>query len=162
MPQDVPKPIAFVPVSPPLDAQRACREARFAEPGERRNRYSLPASLESTSPVGYRVRPSLSEGDVRAALALLAMDRPERFAAPQPIAERELFEEVSLGILSSRQSTNYRGFRQVTLGPGDSETAAGILSGLGGLEAPVLQGASYTHIVLPDMAIPGGESIGIP
>ena len=65
-----------------------------------------------------------------------------------PPTEQALFEEVSLGVLSSRQSTNYRGFRQVTLGPADSARAAGLLDRLSGREGPALSHATHTHLVL--------------
>ena len=98
--------------------------------------------------MGYRTRPSLSVEDAEAALKLLSMSRPSAFAPAQPVSDGELFEECSLGILVSRQSTNYRGHREVVLGPKDSAEAADLLRGLQGIEAPVLDGASHTHIVL--------------
>lgn len=142
------KPIELVRIPAPLPDQRASRGARFAVEGEKRDRYSLPESLESSSPVGYRTRPSLSEDEARVALSLLSMPRPTAFSAGPAPTEQELFEESALGVLSSRQSTNYRGLRQVTLGPQDSAALTQLLSGLRHAEAPALQGASHTHIVL--------------
>lgn len=143
-----PKPIELVQIDPPAPEHRAHRAARFAEEGERRNRYHLPKSLSSTSPVGYRSRPTLTSEEGADALKLLAMDRPSGFAAAKPVPEGELFDECSLGILVSRQSTNYRGHREVVLGPEDSQRVATLMRGMQGVEAPVLDGASHTHIVL--------------
>ena len=142
------KPVAFVPVPPPPLAQRACRGARFAAEGDKRDRYSLPERLESPSPVGYRTRPSLDREDCARGLALLSLARPTAFVPGPSPTEQELFEECALGLLSSRQSTNFLGHRQVSLGPADSATAAGLLRRLEHLEAPVLKGAAATHVVL--------------
>ena len=143
-----PKPIEQVQIAPPPPERRAQRGARFAEEGERRNRYHLPKSLSSSSPVGYRSRPTLSAQEGEDALKLLSMARPTGFAEAKPVAEGELFDECSLGILVSRQSTNYRGHREVVLGPEDSQRAAALLKELQGIEAPVLDGATHTHVVL--------------
>ena len=148
MSPSAPKPVSFIAVPPPPPDQRVQRGARFAPEGARRDRYSLPARLQSGSPVGYRTRVSLTEEECTRGLALLSMDRPTAFVpGPSPV-EQELFEECALGVLSSRQSTNYRGHRQVTLGPSDSATAATLLRRLSHLDAPVLKGAAYTHVVL--------------
>jgi hypothetical protein len=143
-----PKPVELVQIAPPAQERRAKRSACFAEEGERRNRYHLPKSLASSSPVGYRSRPTLSPEEGVDALKLLSMARPTAFAEAKPVAEGELFDECSLGILVSRQSTNYRGHREVVLGPEDSQRAATLLKGMQGLEAPALDGATHTHIVL--------------
>lgn len=147
-----PKPLELIAVEPPSPQQRARRDARFALPGEKRSRYSLPTALESGSPVGYRTRVGLSEAEGRAALQLLALSAPTGFGPIAPVSERELFEESSLGILSSRQSTNYRGHRQLSFGPDDSKTIAGILRSLSGIdgggEGAVLDDACYTHVIL--------------
>lgn len=140
------KPIEPVLITPPANPAR--RDATFAPPGERRTRYSLPTSLETTSPVGYRTRVSLTEDEVTDALALLSMERPTAFLKPIEISEQELFEESSLGVLTARQSTNFQGHRQVSFGPKDSERIAHILRSLRHLEAPVLDNAACTHIVL--------------
>lgn len=124
------------------------RDASFAAPGERRTRYSLPNTLQTASPVGYRTRVSLTKEEADKALALLSLERPTGFAPPQTVTEGELFEECSLGILTARQSTNYRGHRQVTFGPRDSERIAHILRSLRHLDGAVLDAAAYTHVVL--------------
>lgn len=141
------KPLDVVPIDPP-PAPRPRRDARFAGPGERKTRYTLPEALRSASPVGYRTRLPMTREQAEAALRLLAMPRPTGFAPVQPIREGELFEECALGVLSARQSTNYRGFRQVTLGPERQAEICALLRGLDGLEAPPLDGASHTHLVL--------------
>jgi hypothetical protein len=149
-----PKPLELITVAPPPPEQRLRRDARFALPGEKRSRYSLPTALESGSPVGYRTRVGLSEAEGQAALQLLALSAPTGFGPIAPVSEGELFEESSLGILSSRQSTNYRGHRQLSFGPDDSKTIAGILRSLSGAggegagEGAVLDDASYTHVIL--------------
>jgi len=142
-------PVTLVPVpAPPVD-QRVRRNARLPDEGEKPNRYHLPRGLESGSPVGYRTRLPLREDEVAAAARLLSLPRPTTFVPDAaPPSEQALFEEVSLGVLSSRQSTNYRGFRQVTLGPADSARAAGLLDRLAGREGPVLSHATHTHLVL--------------
>ena len=151
-PDTQPKPLELVTVEPPPSAQRARRDARFALPGERRTRYSLPTALESGSPVGYRTRVALTREQGQAALSLLCLQPPTGFAAPKPVPESELFEEAALGVLSSRQSTNYRGHRQVSFGPDDSRTIATLLRGLSGIDGPgegsVLDDAAYTHVIL--------------
>jgi hypothetical protein len=108
--------------------------------------------LESGSPVGYRSRIGLSRAEGQAALALLSLEAPTGFAAPEPVTEAELFDEAALGILSSRQSTNYRGHRQISFGPDESRTIAGILREMSGIHGPgegeVLDQAAYTHVIL--------------
>ncbi|MDP6943001.1 MAG: hypothetical protein QF464_02530 [Myxococcota bacterium] len=143
-----PKPVELVKIAPPLPERRVRRDAVFASDGERRNRYHLPKSLDSHAPVGYRTRPNLTAEEGEAALRLLAMTRPTGFAAPAGVRERALFEECALGIMVARQSTNYRGHREVVLGPEDSGQVAEILRGLDGIEAPVLDGSTHTHVVL--------------
>lgn len=144
-----PKPLQVVTIPPPPPEQRARRGATFAAEGEKKGRYHLPRGLQSTSPVGYRTRLSLSVAEAQEALLLLSMAPPSAFVAPDPVTEVELFEESSLGILRARQSTNFRGHRQVTLGPGRSAQVAEILRGMVGIEGePVLDGAAYTHLLL--------------
>lgn len=142
------KAVDFVPIPPPPEAQRACRGAGFAPEGRKRTRYDLPESLESSSPIGYRTRISLSVEEARAALGLLSLPRPEAFVGGGLPTEPELFEELSLGLISARQSTNFRGHRQVTLGPADSTRAAALLQRLDAREGPVLEGARLTHVGL--------------
>ncbi|MCB9740688.1 MAG: hypothetical protein H6747_15600 [Deltaproteobacteria bacterium] len=147
-PGAAPKGLEVVPISPPPAAQRRQREARFVEEGGKRDRYSLPQSLESTSPVGYRTRVSLDRDEAEQAMQLLSLARPTRFTPGAQVREGELFEASSLGILVSRQSTNYRGQRQVTFGPEDSARVAHLLRSLDEREADVLDNAAYTHVVL--------------
>ncbi len=142
------KPIDVVRIQPPPAAQRVRREARFAGPGEKPNRYTLPGKLDSASPVGFRTRVPLTPEEAETALRLLALDRPTGFVETRPVTEQALFEEASLGVLSARQSTNFRGFRQVTLGPGSARKVEALLRELRGAEAPPLEGAAYVHLVL--------------
>lgn len=143
-----PKGLEVVAITPPPVEQRVVRNARFAAEGEKKTRYTLPQGLESASPVGYRTRISMTEEEASQALRLLSLKRPSAFVAePEPVTEQALFEESALGIMLARQSTNYRGHKQVTLGPEDSEKAAELLRQMGGVEAPVLDHAGYTHVV---------------
>ncbi|WP_375767243.1 hypothetical protein NR798_37005 [Archangium gephyra] len=144
----VSKPLELVTIPAPPPESRVRRDARFATSGEKRTRYHLPESLESSSPVGYRTRVSLSREEASTLLSLLSLPRPSRFVPGPAPTERELFEECSLGVLSARQSTNFRGQREVLLGPKDSEQAAALLRRMGRKEAPVLDGAAFTHVVL--------------
>ena len=105
------KPVQLIPIPLPPADQRRCRDARFAADGERRNRYHLPASLESASPVGYRRRLPLTQDEADQASSLLSLEPPEAFVPGPPPTEGELFEEAALGLLTARQSTNYRGHR---------------------------------------------------
>ena len=105
------QPLEVVTIPPPPVEQRVRRDARFAAEGDKRTRYSLPNSLESASPVGYRVSVPLSPTEAAEVLPLLALERPSAFVEPDPVTEGELFEESSLGLISARQSTNYRGAR---------------------------------------------------
>ena len=148
-PAEPPKPLLTVPVEPPPAAQRARRDARFVAAGEKANRYTLPSRLESTSPLGYRTRAPMTHAQADEAMQLLALERPAAFVpATAPVTEQALFEEATLGVLSSRQSTNYRGFRQVTFGPEASARIGHLLRSLRHREAPVLDDAAYTHVVL--------------
>lgn len=142
------KPVEPVLIEPPPAPQRVRRAARFPGDGERKTRYSLPKRLDSSSPVGYRERVSLTAEEAAEVLPLLSMERPTGFGPASEVTEQALFEECALGVLSSRQSTNFRGFRQVTLGPGRSSEVAGILGDLHAREAEPLAGATHTHIVL--------------
>ncbi len=134
-------------IEPPPAEQHVARGADFPVVGEKPSRYTLPEKLRSTSPVGYRVRQSLTRDETDEALELLSIERPEAFVDASGPSEGELFDECSLGILSSRQSTNFRGHHQVTLGPDKSEEVARLLGNLGKRTAPVLDGATHTHIV---------------
>ena len=132
-----------IPLSPP--EQQVARNAAFAAEGEARNRYHLPSGLASPSPVGYRKRLALTQEEAASAAALLALEPPSAFVDGAAPTEAELFDEAALGVLSARQSTNFRGQRQVTLGPEDSAALAGILRAAG---APALDNARYTHVAL--------------
>ena len=137
-----------VTIPPPPAEQRVRRDACFAAEGDKRTRYSLPTALESASPVGYRMRLPMSREEAAEVLPLLSLERPTAFARADPVTERELFEESSLGLLAARQSTNYRGQQQVVLGPEHSAEVARLLRELKGLEAPVLDDAAYTVLAL--------------
>lgn len=140
------KRVQTVLIDPPDNPVR--REAHFAGEGERKTRYSMPNYLDSPSPVGYRTRVGLSADEADRALGLLSMQRPTAFDKPVPVTEEELFEECSLGVMTARQSTNYRGHRQITFGPKKSQRLAHFLGSLSDREAPVLDNASHTHVVL--------------
>lgn len=140
------KAIEVVTIAPPVQRQR--RQIRAAAPGEKRSRYSLPSSLDSASPVGYRTRLALTKAQARQGLALLALPRPTQFDAAAAVTEGELFEEASLGVLSSRQSTNFSGHRQMTFGPETSAQIGHLLRSLLYREAEVLDQVAYTHVVL--------------
>ena len=142
-----PKELYPTEIQPPAQEERAKRLASFAAPGERKNRYTLPDGLQSNSPIGYRKRMPLTESEVDEALTLLSLERPSAFVECEGPTEQELFEECSLGVLASRQSTNFRGHQQVTFGPEDSAEIASLMKELGHLDAPVLDHAAYTHVV---------------
>lgn len=142
------KRLEVVQIQPPKAEQLAQRDARFAAADERRDRYHLPTSLESSSPVGYRTRHSMTRDEAQEALALLSLERPTAFEpGADSITEGELFEESALGILTARQSTNYRGHRQTTLGPEDSAQILEQLRALKHLEATPLAHATHTHLI---------------
>jgi hypothetical protein len=143
-----PKALQVVPIEPPPPRLRATRAAAFPADGERGTRYTLPRELETGSPVGYRTRVPLSRAEAEVCLPLLSMGRPTAFAPGPPVSEQAFFEEASLGVLSARQSTNFRGHLQTSFGPEDSARIAHLLRGLQGLEAEPLDDAAYTHIVL--------------
>ncbi len=98
--------------------------------------------------VGYRTRIPFTVEEAEEALGLLSMPRPTGFAETATVSEQALFEECALGVLSARQSTNFRGLKQVTFGAGRSAEIAALLRQLKGREAEPLQGASYTHLVI--------------
>jgi hypothetical protein len=144
-----PKFLEVVPIPPPAPELRAQRRAAFAGPGEHANRYTLPARLDSASPVGFRTRVAISSAEARQIMPLLSLERPSAFApATAPVTEEALFEEASLGVLSSRQSTNFRGQRAAVLGPDDSREVTALLAGCRELAAPALTGATHTWLVL--------------
>jgi len=142
------KPLDVHTISPPPPEKRVRRNAQWPAPDTRPNRYTLPSTLQSGSPVGYRTRQALTQEEARAAMVLLSLPRPEGFVSSGSVEEQALFDECSLGVLSSRQSTNFRGHRQVTLGPEDSKEVAALLGEMSSLESTVLDGACHTHVVL--------------
>ncbi|MEC7986743.1 MAG: hypothetical protein VX278_16365 [Myxococcota bacterium] len=141
-------PISIIPITPPPPEQHRKREAFWAKEGEKRNRYHLPTELQSRSPIGYRTRVALTKEEADQISFLFSLEAPQSFVKSDPIFENELFDEASLGIVSSRQSTNFQGHRQYTFGPEKSKEIASILHQLDGREGPVLDHAAYTHIVL--------------
>ena len=85
------------PIEPPVRKERAKRLARFAEPGERKNRHTCPTVSILLS---HRV-PQTNDTDrseIEQALMLLSLKRPTAFIPSEPPTEQELFEECSLGI----------------------------------------------------------------
>jgi hypothetical protein len=143
------KPIDLVPITPPPEAERVRRGARFAEPGEKRSRYTLPESLVSSSPVGFRTRVSLDPDEANTLLQVASLPAPTAFVPAEPITEQRLFEEASLSVLLARQSTNFRGFRDVIVGGDDADRIAVLLRRLRpGAASAVLDGASHCHVVL--------------
>lgn len=146
--EDQAKSLEVRTIAPPQQDRIVCREARFVTPNEKKTRYHLPSELDSASPVGFRTRLNLTQDEAAQALRLLSLSRPAAFVEGPAVTEQELFEEVSLGVLTSRQSTNYRGHRQVSFGPKGSAEIAGLLNGMVGGAVPVLSGAAMTHIVL--------------
>ena len=73
------KPVQIVTISPPPPEQRVQRQARFASPDDKKTRYSLPWSLQSHSPVGYRERLPMTRAQAEQAAALLSLERPTAF-----------------------------------------------------------------------------------
>ncbi|MEE2959335.1 MAG: hypothetical protein VYA34_01220 [Myxococcota bacterium] len=145
--ETTPKELYPVKLDAPPASQRFKRDASFAQAGSKKNRYTLPDELNSHSPVGYRTRISLSESEVEEALGLLALSRPTAFETTDSPTEQELFEECSLGVLSSRQSTNFRGHQQVTFGPKDSAKITRLLRKMEGGNVEALDNATHTHVV---------------
>jgi hypothetical protein len=141
-------PITLIPIPLPPPEQQVNRNATFVAAGEKRNRYHLPEHLDSPSPVGYRKRLPLTETQAAEAATLLSLEPPSAFVTPDPVSEQALFEEAALSILSSRQSTNFKGHRQYSFGPQDSQEIATLLTKLKGIERPISGSAAYTHIVI--------------
>jgi len=142
------KRVVPVPISPPPATQRVHRGARFSGENERKSRYTLPDGLSSGSPVGFRSRVSLTADETDLALSLLDLARPTGFVDGPPPTDGELFDESSLGVLSARQSTNFRGHRAVCLGSDDLPELERILRGLDHRDADILSGGSHAHVVL--------------
>jgi len=143
------KPVEVVTIKAPPVEERARRDARFVKDGEKKGRYTLPSSLDSSTPVGYRTRVSFTREEAEEIVTLLSLERPTEFLKEQTAPpEREIFEETSLGILSARQSTNYRGHRSTLVGPDEVGKLTSILNELQGLEAAPNPHAGYAQIVL--------------
>ena len=108
--------------------------------GRRRGVVSIRGFVELVEVVrdGELVGLHAPEEEAREAMRLLSLERPSRFVEAEPITEQELFEECATGVLSSRQSTNYRGQRQVSFGPEESAEIATLLRRLDHLDAEVL------------------------
>jgi hypothetical protein len=141
------KPLEVVPVAPPPHEQRVARRAQRYPEGVKRDRYALPDTLRSHSPIGYRARLSLSAAQADFAMRLLSLEPPAAFTGGPALLDQELFEESALGVLSSRQSTNFAGQRQRTFGPQESAQLTALLRRLKGGEG-ALEGACYTHVIL--------------
>lgn len=140
------KPVEAVLIPPPPESRK--RSMSFARTGEKKTRYSAPNELTSSCPVGYRQRVALTKKEAQQALQLLSLTRPTNFVEVETPREEELFEESSLGVMTARQSTNYRGHEQISLGPKESALLASLLEKLNGREAAVLSMASYSHVVI--------------
>lgn len=144
----VQKPIEVIEITPPPTEQIVSRVESFGSESDKRTRYSIPRGLESSSPVGYRHRINLTTEQAQQALSLLSLERPTAFEKEaDPVIEQELFEESSLGILSSRQSTNFTGHHQNTLGPEDSKAVSALLKQLQHLDGQPLDHATHTHVI---------------
>lgn len=137
--------VEVVPISLPPKKEQVKRNAQFAG-DKKKTRYHLPEALDTYSPVGYRTRVSFTEKEAAQLMPLLGLQRPDTFVASSEPTEQELFEESSLGVLSSRQSTNYLGHKQITLGLADSATMTDLLQKLN--PARPLKDPSHTHILL--------------
>lgn len=140
-------PLEVVTIAPPPEPQRVSRRAQRYPEGLKRDRYALPSALSSPSPIGYRSRLSLTEEEAQQALSLLSLTPPSHFVEGPALTDSDLFDEASLGVLSSRQSTNFYGQKQRTFGPDESATICALLKGMKGAEG-VREGAAYTHVVL--------------
>ena len=114
-------PVKLVAIAHPPETQVVNRNIQVASDTIKASRHTLPKSLKSSSPVGFRNRISLTEEEAQALSPLFSLRPPVAFEPPEPISEQALFEESTLGILSSRQSTNYKGLKQFTVGPKESQ-----------------------------------------
>ena len=142
------KPLELVTIPPPPEAQRVRRPTAFAKAGEKRSRYVLPTSLSTSSPVGFRTRLSLTRDEAQLLLKASSLPRPAAFVPAGPVTEARLFHESSLSVLVARQSTNFRGWRDVIVGGEDVVVVADLLRQIGTSNADVLDGASHVHVVL--------------
>ena len=142
------KPLELVTIPPPPPEQHVRRPTAFAKEGEKRSRYVLPTSLSTSSPVGFRTRLSLTATEAKLLLKAASLPRPSAFVPAGPITEERLFHESSLSVLVARQSTNFRGWRDIVVGGDDVAEVAGLLRQIGTSNADVLDGASHVHVVL--------------
>ena len=140
------KEIEVVTITPPPLEERVKRDARFYPQEHPRDRYALPESLSSYSPIAYRSRVQFSKDEMAQYMPILSLSPPSSFSACQ-LTDQDLFEETSLGILSSRQSTNFFGQKQRTFGPEDSQKIHRLLVE-SGLDSESIEQTSYTHITL--------------
>jgi hypothetical protein len=138
--------LSVVSITPPPKEQIVARRAYHYPEQLPPDRYALPKSIQSPSPIGYRTRISLTEQEAQIAMPLLSIDPPKAFIEGDAVTEQALFEEASLAILSSRQSTNYHGQNQRSFGPAESRKIYDILKQMKGCQA--LENSAYTHIIL--------------
>ena len=141
------KEIEVVTITPPPKEECVRREARFYPPDHPRDRYALPESISSSSPIGYRERVHFSKSEMSDYMSLLSLEPPKVFEPSREITDQDLFEESSLAILSSRQSTNFTGQHQRTFGEARSREITSLLREHLGEEA-ALDNVAYTHITL--------------
>lgn len=141
------KALEVVSIQAPPTEQQVARRAHHYPDGHKKDRYALPETLESHSPIAYRTRMSLTMSDAESYMPLLSLEPPQKFVVGDPLTEQELFEESSLSILSSRQSTNFYGQKQRTFNTDQSKEILKILEDMQGVSG-VCDHASYTHIVL--------------
>ena len=144
--KELQKEIEVVTIQPPPSEERVERAARFYPKDHPKDRYALPERLESSSPIAYRTRVRFTQDEMAQYMPILSLNPPTGFTSCQ-INDQALFEESSLGILSSRQSTNFYGQKQRTFGPKDSQKLHQILTEAG-LADHSLEQASYTHVTL--------------
>jgi len=143
------KPLDVVPIQAPAPEHRRRRTPVETPEGEKRTRYSLPTGLNSSSPVGFRTRVPLTLKEAAEAVQLLSLERPTAFApGSAPPDEQALFEELSMGVLSARQSTNFRGHRVTVVDAADAARVATLMAGLDGCEGPVDGAPGYAQLVL--------------
>lgn len=138
--------LEVVKIAPPPEEERVSRGARLYPADHKRDRYALPTGLRSSSPVGYRSRVNFTEEEMAQYMPLLSLAPPRGFVETV-VKEQALFEELSLGIMSSRQSTNFVGQSQRVLGPEVSKQVTALVKEHLG-EGYALEGAAYTLITL--------------
>ena len=72
-------PIQLISIEPPPKDQQVKRQALPAKADEKRNRYHLPSSLQSESPIGYRTHISMSAEETKEAEVLFSLEPPTHF-----------------------------------------------------------------------------------